>query len=323
MDAQYFDETALPMPLTEVALAIADRFAGAQPAGVKRDQVRHNALAVQVVADYLNLMGIETALSEGDSWNAVTQLCSNVADLVIPGVGRLECRPVTDLTSDCYIPADVWHDRIGYVVVHLDPDVKQEGLILGFIPTVTQENWPLSQLGTIEDLLTHLFELRTQTASQPTVRTKLTQWLEAQLEQLDQFVESGWQSIESLLSPAQMVPAYVVRRDHQDPDAVEFVTQAKRVDFQRGEIQVLLVAGLAELPEAVRIRIQVFAIDPNDNLPQGLLLQVLDEADHVLLEQVAGNHDRGLQFIFEGERGEVFGVKLSWQDETMVEIFEI
>jgi Protein of unknown function (DUF1822) len=324
MNAQYFDELALSMPLTQGALAIADRFAAAQPAGAKRDQVRQNTLAVQVVADYLNLMGIATAVSEGDSWNAATQLCSNVADLVIPAVGRLECRPVTDFTSDCDVPADVWHDRIGYVVVHLDPDVKQEGLILGFVRAVTQERLPLAQLGTIDDLLTHLFELQTQTqvtstiTQQSTGRTKLTQWLE----QLDQLVETGWQSIETLLSPAQLAPAYAVRRDNPDPNAVEFVTQAKRLNFQRG-FQILLIAGVAALPEAVRIRIQVFAIDPNDNLPQGLRLQVLDEMDNVVLDQVSGEHDRGLQFIFEGEPEEIFAVQLGWQDEIAVEIFEV
>lgn len=333
MNAQYFEEIALPMPLTQSAFAIADRFAAAQPAGSKRDQVRQNTLAVQVVADYLHLMGIATAISDSDSWNAVTQLCSNVADLVIPGVGRLECRPVTDFTADCYIPADVWHDRIGYVVVHLDLDVKQEGLILGYVPAVTQENLPLSQLGTIDDLLTHLFELRTQTQAnstsvQPQVaqqpgRTKLTQWLEVPLEELDRFMESGWQAIEQLLSPAQLAPAYAVRHDPQDPDAVTLVTQAKRLDWQRGDIPVIFMAGVAELPEAVRIRIQVFAIEPTSNLPQDLRLQVLDETGHIFLETVSGHHDRGLQLVFEGEKGESFTVQLDWQGETLIEHFEI
>ncbi|MBD2325777.1 DUF1822 family protein [Alkalinema sp. FACHB-956] len=329
MNAQYFEEIALPMPLTQSAFAIADRFAAAQPSGSKRDQVRHNTLAVQVVADYLHLMGIATAVSDGDSWNAVTQLCSNVADLVIPGVGRLECRPVTDFPADCYIPADVWHDRIGYVVVHLDLDVKQEGLILGFVPAVTQENLPLSQLGTIDDLLSHLFALRTQSVTETQTsstmaqasleRTKLTQWLD----QLDQWVDRGWQAIEQLLSPAQLAPAYAVRHDPQDPDTVEFVTQAKRLDWQRGDIPVIFIAGVAELPEAVRIRIQVFAIEPTSNLPQDLRLQVLDEMGHVFLETVSGHHDRGLQLVFEGERGEVFAVQLGYQGEMIVEHFEI
>jgi hypothetical protein len=329
MNAQYFEEIALPMPLTEGALAIADRFATGQPAGVKREQVRQNTLAVQVVADYLNLMGIATAVAAGDSWNAVTQLCSNVADLVIPGVGRLECRPVKDLTSDCPVPAEVWHDRVGYVVVHLDPTVNQEGLILGFVPAVTQENLPLTQLGTIDDLLTHLFELRTQsvaatqaspvTAQRQAGRTKLTQWLE----QLDQLVESGWQTIETLLSPVQMAPAYAVRQDNQADDIVEFVTQAKRLDFSSGTIPVVLVAGLAELPEVVRIRIQVLAVESSDNLPEDLSLRVLDETGNVLLETISGSHDRGLQLAFEGERGEIFTVQVGWDGDLITENFEI
>jgi hypothetical protein len=322
MNTQYFDELALAMPLTQAGLEMADRFAEAQPEGPKRHQVRNNTLAVQVVADYLNLMGIPTDLPLSDSWNPVLQLCSDVADLEIPGVGRLECRPVDSLEAPCHVPLEVWDDRIGYVVVYLDRTVRQEGLILGFVPQVTQEALPLDQLDSIEALLGHLFELRTQTRTTAglidqiqTTRTKLTQWL-------DRLADSGWQAIDSLLSPAQLVPVYAVRSDTQAEPPL--ISQGKLLDLSHG--QVVLVVGIAQSGPETTVRLQVLPSEQNTaltTLPLNLRLQVLDGAGNLFLEAVAGEADRGLQLVLNGVPGELFSVQVEYLGDIAIAQFEI
>ncbi|NJM48248.1 MAG: DUF1822 family protein [Alkalinema sp. RU_4_3] len=322
MSTQYFDELALAMPLTQAALEIADRFAEAQPEGPKRHQVRDNTLAVQVVADYLNLMGIPTDSQLSDSWNPVLQLCSNVADLEIPGLGRLECRPVDSLEVPCSVPIDVWDDRIGYVVVYLDRTVRQEGLILGFVPQVTQADLPLDQLDSIEALLGHLFALRTQTHPAAglieqiqTTRTKLTQWL-------DRVADSSWQAIDSLLSPAQLVPVYAVRSDTQAEPS--FISQAKLLALNPEPV--VLVVGIAQSGLEATVRLQVLPLEQNTTpttLPNNLRLQVLDGDGNLFLEAVSGEADRGLQLVLNGVSGEVFSVQVECLGAMAIAQFEI
>jgi hypothetical protein len=88
------EDFALTLPITQAARTTAQQFASNQPTPEKAEQVRLNTLCVWVVNDYLEIMGIPTSLTSSDSWNPVIRLCANIADLELPGVGRLECRPV-------------------------------------------------------------------------------------------------------------------------------------------------------------------------------------------------------------------------------------
>jgi hypothetical protein len=72
-----------------------------------------------VVNDYLQMLGIATELSTSNIWKPAIRLTADIADLEIVGVGTLECRPVQKSSQTCYIPAEVWSNRIGYVVVQL------------------------------------------------------------------------------------------------------------------------------------------------------------------------------------------------------------
>jgi hypothetical protein len=125
------EDFALPLPITRMARRTAEEFANRQPTPQKAEQVRLNTLAVCVVNDYLQMMGIPTDLSVGDSWNPVVLLGADVADLEVTGVGRLECRPVRMHQQTCHIPPEVLSDRIGYVVVQID-ESSLEATVLGF-----------------------------------------------------------------------------------------------------------------------------------------------------------------------------------------------
>ena len=178
------EDYTLPIIISQEARDIATQFALIHPKGGKREQVYLNTLAVWGVHCYLEWMQIATELEASDSWNPILQLCANVADLQVTGLGRLECRPVREEQQTVSIPSEVQIDRIGYVVVRIFNNLKTAE-ILGFVKTVTQEMLPLGQLQPIEGLLVDL-QLPQQAEFQIPVRLSL--WLRDEWEGL-------WQSI--------------------------------------------------------------------------------------------------------------------------------
>jgi len=194
---QMLNETVLPMPITRKAIQTAEQFAAAIPNPQKSEQVYLNTLAVQAVHDYLQLMGIDTNLQQSDSWNPVVRMCEDVADLMVTGLGKLECRPIlsdilpalkTPIQSStvplCPIPIEVQDERIGYVVVDINQQTKRATL-LGFTKTAGTGELFWHQLESVDALLDHL-----ETLTQPQVR--LSQWLE-------NVFATDWQDVESLL----------------------------------------------------------------------------------------------------------------------------
>lgn len=106
----------------------------------KAQQVYHNTLAVWAVNYYMKCMEIETDCEGSDSWDILMQSLLDTADLVLPGIGKLECRPVMQEQQNIYIPLDVSQERIAYVIVQLDTFLEK-AIILGFVKTA-----PLSTL---------------------------------------------------------------------------------------------------------------------------------------------------------------------------------
>lgn len=156
------DSNALAIPLASFLREKAEEFAAQQTNDHHADRVRRNTLAVGAVNQYLTLLDVATDLSAGDSWNAVIRTGEDVADLVLPGLGRLECRPFAPSEDSVPLPAEVQSDRIGYVAVELAPDLKQ-ARILGFVPSL-DANAPASELHrsdlhSREGLIDHLFRL--------------------------------------------------------------------------------------------------------------------------------------------------------------------
>ena len=120
--------------------------------------MRLNTLAVCVVNDYLQMLGIGTELSNSNIWKPAVRLTADIADLEIVGVGILECRPVQKPNQTCYIPAEVWSNRIGYVVVQIDKSFR-EAALLGLSETASIEELPLNKLRPVENLIEHLAQL--------------------------------------------------------------------------------------------------------------------------------------------------------------------
>ncbi len=322
------EEFSLPLPITESNRKIAQKFAAQQPTSEKIEQVRLNTLAVCVVNYYLQMLDISTDLKASDSWNPVVRLFSNVADLEVVGLGRLECRSITVHEQTCYIPPEVWSDRIGYVVVQFD-DLFREASVLGFAQTA-MEHLAISELQPLEDLLSYLHLLRepvTQIALQAGATSQtlvnLSQWLQ-------NVFEIDWQTIESLLGPAQTNLDFSFRRaDSKEPESQHpsgCVRRAKFIDLGMqlaGHSVALTVELRPESEQKTNIVLQVHPTGSQIYLPPLLQLIVIDESQETFLEAQARSTDNYIQLQFRGEPRERFSVKIALGDVSITENFVI
>jgi len=298
-------EFALTLPITQGARRTAQAFANQQPTPAKAEQVRLNTLAVLVTQDYMQLMDIPTNLPGSDSWNPVMQTCTDVADLELPGVGRLECRPVKPNEERCQVPAETWEDRVGYVVVQVD-EVSQEAQILGFVPTAQDEELPLSDLRSPEELLDHLYELRYSPVER--ALTNLSSWLQNTLRDGQQAIAEGWQAVEQVLTSSELSTAYAFRRNS--------IRQAKRIVL--GDQAVALVVDVqAGTNSQSEIRLQLHPVDDQPNLPPGLQMAILTDSGEVVIDAEATGNEDFLELQIDGASGERFSVQIrlnSFQD---------
>jgi hypothetical protein len=324
------DDLSLSLPITQTALRTAQQFANEQPTSQKAEQVRLNTLAVCAVNDYLQMMGIPTNLNASDSWNPMLRLCADVADLEVTGIGRLECRPYRNSQPTCYIPPEVWLDRVGYVVVEID-EHSLEAKVLGFTKTARErEELPIRYLQPIDDLIDVL------NPNPKRERVNLSQWF-------TNIFEQGWETVESLFAPTEPDLAFNFRsipdsgmghKRRSAPDSVidepelsdEGVSRAKLIDLgmQLADESVALVVELK--PESDRKTTVVLQVHPTSDrafLPPHLQLTVLDETGAVFLEAQARNADNYIQLQFSGESGEHFSVRVALGDVSVVEDFAI
>ena len=167
------DAARLIWPITQQGKRIAQQFARDHGLPDIAERVRRNTLAVWVLHEFLEALGILTDLATSDSWNPAMQLTEDVADLVVPGVGRLECRPVEE-AGVCTVPLGV--ERIGYVAVALD-EAAGEASLLGFVPEVALAQLGLDRLQPMDDFPTHLHQLRQGALGQEASQlTRLSRW---------------------------------------------------------------------------------------------------------------------------------------------------
>jgi hypothetical protein len=321
---------ALTLPITQAARDTAHTFGHQQPTFEKQQQVYLNTLAVWVVQDYLALMDIPCDLQASDSWNPVVRLCADVADLVIAGIGTLECRPVIPNARICFLPPEVWCDRIGYVIVAITEDHRQAH-ILGFTPSAAG-SIPLHQLQPLESLLAHISEFMPVVAPQPALaaiterpRIDLAQWLQGVFDQ-------SWQAVDSLLSAPYLEGAINFRILTTIPTSdlapnVIHIERGKRVQFQdwAEDLSVVLILNLLQTKgEGQRIiHIRLLPSSPSAYLPANLSLRILDTNQFPYLKAQSRRADNCLQLQFSGLPGEQFYLDVEYKEQSVTETFII
>ena len=152
----------LTVPLELKAHEMARQLAAVQSTVQKGKRVYLNALAVYAVHSYLKWLQIETDLNYSDSFNPAKTALANVADLVIPGIGSLECRPVLPGDTTIFLPEEVIENRIGYVGVQFS-DRLDSVQLLGFAPSLDSLNPPqqlaIAELMPIDALIEQISRL--------------------------------------------------------------------------------------------------------------------------------------------------------------------
>ena len=319
---------ALSVPLTLMSHGQAQLFYQRHADPRKAKQVYLNTLAVEAVRTYLGWLAIHSDLQSSDSWNPIMQTLSDIADLELPGQGKLECRPVLPGATTCYIPPDTNADRIGYLPVLFDRDLETATL-LGFVPSadisLETEEISLSQLQPVTSLL----DLLKPAASMTDSPTYLSRWLKGA-------VESGWQAVETLLDPQ---PMFSFRSLKLATPAViaDAVVRVKRIEFE--SCQVALVVGVS-LSDALQsdIWVKLCPVDgdtplewPSSKeglrprqryLPAAMEIRILDNQGIVAMEAQSRQTDM-LQLNFRGMLNEQFAIEVALNDVSLIERFVI
>ena len=316
------ENNAVPLPITSKDREIAHNFAAEQATKQKSEQVLYNTLAVLTVQNYLKMLGVATDLSNSDSWNRVMRTVDNVADLNILGLGKLECRPVKKADTSCHIPMDVWDLRLGYAIVRIDDSLKKAAL-LGFVPQVTSEELPLSDLKPVEALLDRLHDIRS-TESNSVV--ELGQWL-------NNVFTTSWLAVEALLTPEQLAPALgfrntqlIAENTSELQETNQNIQRAKLIDLgiYFGNRQVVLLVEIT--PEAngtIAVTLQVHPSSNDVYLPEALILKVLELSGEVFMQAQARSKDNFIQLQFSGQPEECFAVQIILGDAQLTEQFQL
>ena len=140
------------VPLSGADFKLAQKFSCEQKDADKSKQVFLNTLAVLAVNFYCQCLKVETNLEESTIGHYNRRILMDSADLKIDVLGKLECRPVLPNENICYVPSEVWSDRVGYVVVEIDEEAKK-AILFGFVEQIETNELPLAQLPDIDNLL--------------------------------------------------------------------------------------------------------------------------------------------------------------------------
>lgn len=312
----------LSVPLGQDAHTIAEQFAAEQATPEKGKQVYLNTLAVYAVHSYLKWLPVETALTQGDSWHPGLRAMFDVADLVLPNIGKLECRPVLPSETAFGLPPEATTDRLGYVAVQFNRQLDSMQL-LGFVPASVVAEPPekirLAELHSLDALIDTIYERSLQPVQNPTITpnpllVNLRQWLEGIFEEV-------WQ-------PTGLVLASNLRGTSRlDIDSqTSAVNRAKVIDLGTegaNRVVVLVVQLTPTATEVFDIRLRIYPGGDSIHLPANLQLIVLDEGGTACMEAQSRSADNWMQLEFSCQHEERFSVKVVLGQKSITEQFVV
>jgi hypothetical protein len=289
----------------------AQQFASQQATSTKGKQVYFNTLTVCAVNNYLKCLSIATNLAQSDCWQPVKRTMFNVADLVLPDLGKLECLWVLPQQEIITIAPEAREDRIGYLVVQLTEELQQVGL-LGFIPSkmvdFTTETINLNQLQSLDTLLDTLESLQKQ--------INLREWLNG-------VFATDWQPLETIMA------GRMVRSLAESKSEVTAIARGKDISWQHNdsEQKIILIVKITKTndvssfqsqaeanestSEVINCCLQLYPDGDEQSLPTGLTVKVLDATEEVCLSAIAQDCDDWMQLEFTCQATEEFTIELN------------
>ena len=300
---------ALNIPLTIEAHRYAEQFAAEQATPEKGKQVYLNTLAVVAVQTYLKWINIQTAIDKSDCWDGGWRAIFNVADLVLPNLGKLECRPVLPGEKDFDLPPEVTENRIGYLAVQFEEDLNQVQL-LGFVSqrkiNQFQESISVSEIDSLDVLIDEIDWCRKC--------VNLRQWFAG-------ILQPEWQ-------PSELLPGTNMRSSRKaisEPE-VPSISCGKIIHWGSGtteQVIVLAIKLIAKVEEEIHICVRLYPIDEILYLPVGLRIKILDDSGDSAMEAEARGADDWIQLEFGCQPQEQFTVEMSLGEQIIRENFVV
>jgi hypothetical protein len=301
----------------------AANFAATQTSPTKGRRVYLNTLAVSAVRQYLNCVcELDIDLTHGHSWNPEFHSIMDVADLMIPNVGRIECVPVLPDRTEVILAPEIIDDRVGYVAVQFSEDLSSVEL-LGFVVKPEGGIININQLQPLEDLLDLIYVERINNLSQF----------------LNGILGIGWEPIESLIVVGGASP--LENRNITIPNQPDFALRniltstpyesirefntGKIIDLRANiaNIPLLLLIGLNHEPDGrINVRARLHSTGGVPVLPPNLKL-TLQDANGESLSQV--QYPEAMNFIqlqsFKLKSGTQFKIQVALDNHSFTELF--
>ncbi|MFM2061232.1 MAG: hypothetical protein RLZZ507_902 [Cyanobacteriota bacterium] len=307
----------LTVPLTAANHECAKRFASEQSSREKFKQVYLNTLAVLAVDRFLRWMEFETDLNAADSWNPIIRRFNNVADLMLPELGRVECRPILPTEDVMILPPEVIGDRIAYIAVKFAENLKQVEL-LGFLPASESieesDIIDLADLQPLEELTDFLLNLDPiseddfeEEEDDETEGNNLS--IEVLRRWLEQNYGEGWKAYEEI----QGEGGY-----RSDDNFEEIRRRAKVIEIEDYSV-VLSVLFTSEHREDFRL---IFKLEPEKfeyELPEGVELQLLDQNGQLIQE----DNSEEPEIEWNAKIGTLFNIQIILGEARFIEQFQI
>ena len=289
-------DSGLKVPLRAAIHDSARQFAAEQSIPEKGLRVYLNTLAVWSVHRYLKWLQIDTDINQGDSWNPSLRALFDVADLVIPDLGKIECRPFLPGEEVIALPIEARQNRLGYIGVGFSNNLDEVEL-LGFSSLVEPEELSRKKLQSLDSFLEYLDKLATQPIN-------LQQWLQ-------EIFTEGWETLEELLTPR--TPSLAFR--------FSSVRRAKLIELATPVI--LVITLIPEANKNLVINLQVYPQGEQGELPSNLKLIVLTETGEIFREVITNSGDTLLRYEFSGSPREKFGIRLELGETSYSQNFAI
>lgn len=312
----------IPIELSQKTIALADKFAKKQTDPDKAKQVYYNTIAVKVVNSYLRWMEFETDLEASESWNPLTQLFNNSADLVLKNIGSLECRPILAGQQEISLPIEARENRIGCLLVKMEEDNRSIQIIGGFLADQKgnlPETIKVAELISTEEFVEELDTLEPleSPTPQPIAQVNLGQWLKG-------IFEEGWQKGSELFQSQQLSVAWG-SGEKTESDELEKIEGYKEINIQTDLIScsvVLKVLFRRENQQSWKVQIRVSPAGGEEYLPPGLELQVLD-GEEVIARSIARSNDNWIQRNIKAEPRDEFATKIVYRQAEVKNLFTI
>jgi Protein of unknown function (DUF1822) len=314
--------SGLTIDLDRIAHATAAKFAAQQRSIAKGRSVYLNTLAVCAVRQYLSATcQVDCDLERGDSWQIGMQIVANVADLMIPNVGKVECVAVLPTATEIQISAELIDERIGYVIVQFSDDLTSVKL-RGFIDRVTTTTIAIdsSEIHSIDTLLDLVYD--------------------RQINHLQEFLAgilgTGWEPIIPQTSATSETVSSATNREfalrntinlpeRANYDPIGDFTASKVINLRANisSIPLLMMIGLSTQADGrVKVRIRIHAAGGAPMLPADLKLTLQAENGQHLSEI---QYPEPMNFIqlqsFQLHPGTQFKIRVALDNSSFTESF--